>query len=141
MDHNPSDIKWIRETILSTGEFRVHIKYGRGGANGNTVTARMWHPDGLKVGRATGGGYDMRGSALGDAIELFFQPELMNIVNKGPLGVRARFHPDKKEIQCCSVDGACGVETMLRLLGELGYPARLFETGKDTCMILAERKA
>ncbi len=134
------DVAAIRETVLRTGEFRVHIKYGRGGANGNTVTARMWHHDGFRVGRATGGGYDMRGSALGDAIQLFFQPELAALTlaqfeKMQKLGVRPKGDTG------ATVDGACGVETMLKLLGELGYPARLFKTGKDTCMILAERKA
>lgn len=134
------DIEAQRGTILRTGEFRVHIKYGRGGAKGNTVTARLWHPDGAIVGRANGGGYDMRGSVLGDAIELFFRPELMDLAQgtgrEQPRGIAWRNVDGAYSV---SVDGAVGLETMLQLLTALGFKARRFETGKDACMILAER--
>lgn len=197
------DIEAIRQAIHNTGEFRVHLKYGRGG----TVTARMWHPDGFAVGRAGGGGYDKRGTALGEAIALFFAPELKALplpergpdtftIEQGPDGWKTTISghivkrdAEKDTVLCLSrygyaslseaegtvrsagedpktftfgrrsgvrpaeslhglgetkdgkryLDGACGIECMIKILEALGFKARLFSTGKDSDMLLAER--
>lgn len=123
------DVATIKQAIQHGGEFRVHLMYSRGG----TVTARIWHPDGFKVGSAGGGGYDKQGTALGQAIELFFAEE-MKTANVSSL-YGAKKLPDGRVV----LDGACGIECMLRVLEALGFKARLFETGKGACMVLAER--
>lgn len=136
------NLEAIRQTMHSTGELRLHLKYSRGG----TVTCRMWHPDGFKMGGAGGGGYDKRGAAMGEALEkLFTQEELKALplprarpngsqeglygLGKGPSGNRY-------------LDGACGYECMIRIVQALGFTdAQLYSTGKDSYMFLARKAA
>lgn len=133
------DVEAIKQTIRNTGGFRVHLKYGRTG----TVTARMWHPDGFRVGSAGGGGYDKRGTALGEAMMLFFAEELKSV----PLPKRDKsgrtvegFYGLSEHNGKRYLDGACGIECMLKILKALGFDSvRTFETGKDSTMVLAER--
>lgn len=121
----------IKETIQATGEFRVHLITSR---QGTGVTARIWHADGFRVGHAGGGGYDRRGAALGQAIDLFFGPELLTLPPKRLYGLS--FYDGRAVL-----DGSCGLECMLAVLKALGFSkVRAFETGDRSTMILAEKE-
>lgn len=134
----------IKETIQATGEFRVHLITSR---QGTGVTARIWHADGFRVGHAGGGGYDRRGAALGQAIDLFFGPELLTLppkrIQNGGLstfqdsGLYGLSFYDGRAV----LDGSCGLECMLAVLKALGFSkVRAFETGDRSTMILAEKE-
>lgn len=135
------DVKAIKDCIGASGEFRLHLKYSRSG----TVTARMWHTDGFKVGSAGGGGYDKRGTALGQALELFFSEELkaLPLPKRDPKSgrtVEGFYGMGEGKDGKRYLDGACGIECMIRILEALGFAkVRVFETGKDSSMVLAER--
>lgn len=134
------DVETVRHSITHGGEFRVHLIWSRGG----TCTARMWHPDGYKVGSAGGYGYDKGGTALGQAIELFFAEELKALplperrangsVSSGFYGLNET--KDGKRY----LDGACGLSCMLAILKALGFTSvEDYSTGKSSSMILARK--
>lgn len=133
------DVVAIKQSIQSQGEFRVHLAYSRGG----TVTARMWHPDGFKVGSAGGGGYDKYGTALGEAIMLFFAEELKAL----PLPVRRSNGSVESGLYGMAeskdgkryLDGGCGIERMLDVLRALGFEVDVYATGKNSEMVLARK--
>jgi len=138
------DLEAQWETIDSTGEFRLHILYSRSGL---TVKARLWHPDGMVVGVADGGGYDRAGSVLGQAIEkLWPQSELKRLIlpshrtasgvpRLGLYGLEENSTTGKRWLH-----GSCGLGSMLAVLDALGYPARVFSTGNGSQMVLATRR-
>lgn len=134
-----ADVERFRETIKSTGEVRIHLITSR---TGGTCTARMWHPDGFRVGTAGGYGYDKQGTALGEAIGLLFGPELLTLTPRRSEGVEVKnglyglTHRDGKAF----LDGACGLSSMLKVLEALGFDVREFDTGKLSTMVLGTRK-
>lgn len=136
MDNSLLDVESIKDTIRSGGEFRVHLVTAKSGL---CCKARIWHVDGFQVGRANGGGYDKQGAALGDAVNLFFAEELNKLesynsnTKDGLYGLVDMAHMGNK------VDGACGIESVERILTALGFKVRIFDTGKLTSMVLAER--
>lgn len=127
---------------------RFHILHSRSNL---TVKCRLWHPDGDVLGTANGGGYDRAGAALGQAIEKLFGEELKGLTPgyiwppgdgigaKVPHGLYGLTqHRDGK----MSLDGACGIEQMLKVLRALGFTdTELYETGKMSSMVVARRKA
>ena len=138
MDNSLLDVESIKGTIRSGGEFRVHLVTAKSGL---CCKARIWHVDGFQVGRAKGGGYDKQGAALGQAVELFFQEELKTLdvdtrvgnLREGLYGL-SEDKAGKRHI-----DGACGIEAVERILTALGFKVRIFDTGKLTTMVFAER--
>jgi hypothetical protein len=138
------DVESIKDTIIHTGEFRAHLIYSRSGMG---VRCRLWHPDGLVIGVAGGGGFSLGGAALGQAIELFFQKELLGLtpgrrwdpttesserVEGGLYGLA--FHKDGT----VGLDGSCGKESVLAVLRALGFQyVRILDTGKLSEMVLA----
>ena len=138
------DVESIKDSIVHSGEFRVHLIYSRSGMG---VKCRMWHPDGQVVGSAGGCGYDKGGAALGQAIELFFQKELLGLtpgrrwnrryncserVESGLYGL-AHYKDGT-----AGLDGACGKECMVKVLRALGFQdVRILDTGKLSEMVLA----
>jgi len=147
MNQKARDLKAIRETIDSTGELRFHLSYGRTGF----VRCRMWHPDGFTMGTAGGGGYDKRGAALGEAIELLFAAELLKLYKDTPpnRSLTVKCYPGGPETivrglqvygDTAHLDGACGYECMLDVLRALGFnQVDMFNTGKNTDMVLARK--
>ncbi len=139
MKWTKTEIAAINEQIKDIGEFRVHLLDSRLG----NVSARLWHRHGHRVGYANGGGFDKRGSALGDAIQLFFAEELKTLalprrdvrgrVVKGYYGLYER-----KDDGTRFVDGACGLDRMLDILVGLGFRhVRLITINNDSCIVLA----
>src|SRR5512146_1267084 len=123
------DVQDIKGAIDHTGEFRVHLLWAKSGMHG--CTARMWHPDGWRVGHAGGCGYDKGGAALGEAINLFFGEELK--ARKVSALYGARKLADRRVV----VDGSCGMESMLEILRARGFRhAEAYDTGKLSTMVL-----
>jgi hypothetical protein len=107
----------------------------------------MWHPDGHVAGSAGGCGYDKGGAALGQAVELLFQKELLGLTpgrrwdpttesseraEGGLYGLA--FHEDGT----AGLDGSCGKESVLAVLRALGFQdVRILDTGKLSEMVLA----
>jgi hypothetical protein len=143
------DIACMRETIDHTGEIRIHLSYGRTGM----VKSRMWHPDGFVMGSAGGGGYDKRGAALGEAIQLLFPTELKALVDdlepnerlevvRYPGGPQTTVRGLQVHHGKAYLDGACGYECMLDVLRALGFnQVDMFSTGKNSDMVLARKVA
>ena len=144
------DLAAIKDTINRTGEFRIHVIHGKSGMR---TVARIWHWDGFEVGRANGCGYDKTGAALGDAVELFFQEELLKLSPGSkvwlegrpervapPLAYYGLAHVETKKGWRASIDGSCGVESVLKILDALGFTAQRYETGRDSSMFLATRE-
>lgn len=141
------DLEAIRETIAHTGELRIHLMTSR---SGGTCKARLWHPDGPIVGSASGYGYDKRGAALGEAIELLFTQEELKKLPPGYIagqdsGKRSReglYGVTLLSDGRVSIDGACGYRCMLAILEALGFDdVEMYSTGKLSDMVLARRKA
>ncbi len=142
------DVTAIKQSIEHGGEFRVHLISSKAGTG---VTARMWHWDGFKVGKASGGSYDRRGAALGEAISLFFKEELKAVpagytrAADTSVGVKNEdgIYGLSRYEDCCgawyaSLDGACGLSQMLKVLEALGFTSvRVLETGPLSTLILA----
>ncbi len=135
------DIAAIHDTIQNTGHLRIHLTYSRGG----TVTARIWHPDGFKVGSAGGGGYDKQGAALGEAIQILFPEEIKTL----PLPVRRSNGSIESGLYGISetkdgkryLDGACGRECMIQILKALGFrKVEIYATSKDSSLLIADKE-
>lgn len=134
------EVAEIKASIVSGGEFRVHLIHS---SSGLTCKARIWHPDGYVVGSASGGGYDKEGTALGQAITLFFGEELRNVplperdangrTTRGFYGLSESKSDGRRWI-----DGACGLQSVIRILEALGFESvRDLSTGKLSTLILA----
>ena len=65
--------------------------------------------------RCMGGGYDMIGTVFGDWLQHYYQSELLKIKESGFYGMTYR--ADKNQV---SLDGACGIESMLRIAEAIG---------------------
>ena len=138
------DLEAVRETIKHQGSLRIHLMTSR---SGGTCKARLWHPDGYVVGSAGGYGYDKRGAALGEAINLLFTQEQLFLLmpydskdKTGLYGVRCYVEDEKTGRTRTTVDGACGYEQMLKVLRTLGFTdAEMHNTGKLSDMVLARR--
>ena len=65
--------------------------------------------------RTIGGGYDMIGTVFGEWLETYYQKELLKIKDGGFYGMTYR--ADKNRV---SLDGACGIESMIRIAEAIG---------------------
>lgn len=97
--------------------YNLHFKWtvskGRDTYGYNICTLYV---DGRKVAKTTGGGYDMKGTVLGDWVGEAFQDELQ------------RLKLDRKEYYGLSfyegkyyIDGACGFSSVQKIVERLGY--------------------
>ncbi len=146
-----ADLEAIRDTIKHTGEVRFHILYSRSNL---TVTCRMWHYDGVVLGRANGGGYDRAGAALGQAIEKLFPEELKGLVpgydqwrdkdNKlqGAKVEGGLYGLTKLADGRMSLDGSCGRSCMMLVIAALGFDdCTVYNTGPASEMVLGRRSS
>lgn len=110
---------------------RLIFKYGTSRARDtfgwNIVTLYV---DGVKIARECGGGYDMRGSALGEWIQDYFQSELSALNN-------VDFHFRRSGSGKNIIDGAVGFETMRRILEALGWTLTYVADTKNADIYIA----
>lgn len=125
---------------------------------------------GERLGKCSGGGYDMKGTSFGNWIERDFQAELLALVHSVPreniswciyqkqdgpkwerpaetrTGREERFYGltvivDEKGKEKVNLDGACGFESMRRVLQAIGLDIRwLHETKKTDLYEVVEFK-
>lgn len=134
------DLPLVRSQILSKGaELRFHINYSRSGL---TTKCRLWHHDGIVLGKASGGGYDKGGTALGQAIQALFAEEIKSL----PLptrtksgGVKGLYGLYESKDGRRWLEGGCGKESMLRILEALGYTVSCYSTSKYSDLVVAIR--
>ena len=65
--------------------------------------------------RCMGGGYDMIGTVFGEWLQHYYQPELLKIKDGGFYGMKYLANKNK-----VSIDGACGIESMIRIAEAIG---------------------
>jgi len=83
-------------------KFKWSVSRGRDTYGYNICTAYV---DGQKVGKSMGGGYDMKGAALAKWLEQFVRPE------------HNFYGLNRRDDGSFYLDGACGLDTLLRGLG------------------------
>ena len=112
--------------------------------SGNVVTIK--NQRGLKITgiKASGGGYDMKGTVFGQWMQLHFMDELERLDSKEFYGLTHYNTKTRKRQRKASkntrtyVDGACGFECMVRILKKIGFKARFITETKSTDTHLIE---
>ena len=93
--------------------------------------------DGKKVGSVNGGNYDLKGSIFGTWVQSQFKDDLINLdkeynalkfLNKGRCA-SSKFHTDV--FYSPSIDGACGFESVSRIVEDLGYKVTFIDDDKN----------
>ncbi len=99
-----------------------------------------------KVSSCNGGGYDMKGTALGNWMEEEFQDQLRKLPanygsgdnNKGFYGLsfynfttQKRQHRFSKNVEGAYLGGACGFSSMERILNAIGYKLEYIDQGSN----------
>ena len=125
-------------------EFRWTVSRGRDTFGYNICS--LWIHD-RKVASCSGGGYDMKGASLASWMMDTFQDQLRKLPanygsgdkNKGFYGLsfynaktkkrQARY---SKNVERASLDGACGFESMTRILNAIGYGLRTISYKTNT---------
>jgi len=102
--------------------------------------------DGKKVGSVNGGNYDMKGSVFGTWVQSQFKDDLINLdkeynalkfLNKGRCA-SSKFHTDV--FYSPSIDGACGFESVSRIVEDLGYKVTFIDDDKNHQIYVLEFK-
>lgn len=119
-------------------EFKRSTSRGRNTYGYNIVALYV---NGVKVASTCGGGYDMKGTVLGDYIQQRFQAELMRLYERahgeyrqGTPGSYCTHQEDRARLygltaayakdgilHSMELDGACGFSSMEHILEALGY--------------------
>lgn len=143
----------------TTLEFKRSTSRGRDTYGYNIVTL---YADGVKVARCMGGGYDMKGTVLGDYIQDRFQTELLAIRKRANYAFRKNGEPKLFKTHNLNalygmtfyesyrdekghgvrpnvvLDGACGWDSMIRILEAIGYHLSNMKTTGREIFILAK---
>jgi len=102
--------------------------------------------DGKKVGSVNGGNYDMKGSVFGTWVQSQFKDDLINLdkeynalkfLNKDRCA-SSKFHTDV--FYSPSIDGACGFESVSRIVEDLGYKVTFIDDDKNHQIYVLEFK-
>ena len=102
--------------------------------------------DGKKVGSVNGGNYDLKGSIFGTWVQSQFKDDLINLdkeynalkfLNKGRCA-SSKFHTDV--FYSPSIDGACGFESVSRIVEDLGYKVTFIDDDKNHQIYVLEFK-
>ena len=102
--------------------------------------------DGKKIGSVNGANYDMKGSVFGTWVQSQFKDDLINLdkeynalkfLNKGRCA-SSKFHTDV--FYSPSIDGACGFESVSRIVEDLGYKVTFIDDDKNHQIYVLEFK-
>jgi hypothetical protein len=138
-------------------EFRWTVSRGRDTAGHNICS--LWVKN-KKVASCCGGGFDMKGTVLGEYMRKFFQEKLVRIAKQAHAhysvevtgeclgvhptaqtgiyyGMYAYWLPDGR-LYKVSLDGACGFEAMRKILEKIGYTLRFLNESKHKESYLLE---
>lgn len=87
---------------------------------------------GFRVGKAIGGGYDMRGASLADFMNNAFVNELKALdAREDHYGLR-QYHG--------KVNGACGLSCMISILEAMGYSCRFSRDANETEVYILKKE-
>lgn len=120
----------------SPASLRLFLSYSRSGL---TVTVRKGRYGGEMVCRARGGGLDLTGVALGEAISKLFPKEIRKLTPEWRDGARHEGGLAGLTVRggTVTLDGGVGRDAMLRVLEDLGFSmVRLIETGPGGFLLL-----
>lgn len=90
-----------------------------------------------KVAYCSGGGYDMRGTVIGNLIAKLFSKEI--IENKSELENKNLYGLNYTEDNRFYIDGACGFNSMSYILKELGYKLNMIKENSKNEMYMIEK--
>ena len=111
-----------------------------------------------KIASTCGGGYDMKGTALGEMINKYFPNELKKLVaNSGSMDTpggfyglshynpkaktsKRRFLKRATSYTKTYVDGGCGFDSMRRILEKIGYKIEFVKENKNSCTYTLKSK-
>lgn len=116
VDRRSPEEKFFADVGARHNMITIHLRWSRGG----TVTARLWHADGHIMGRASGYGYDVAGSAMGQAVSKLFPDDFRSLAKASTEETRKHRHYGLLSFEDggWAIDGACGtVERLVRAIG------------------------
>lgn len=118
----------VKEKLEGGSHFSIHWKWGVSrGTYTYGYNICTCYFGGYKVGRCNGGGYDMKGVSLAEFINAAYKEELLALDNADLYGLnRAK--------EYAYVDGACGIDCMIKILKALGFVVEYFYMGNNESM-------
>ena len=129
------------------------IKWGtsRGRDTYGYTTCNLY-VDGKRVASCNGGGYDMQGTVIGEYIQNAYREELKKLPsnrgsldkNPGYYGLsfwwKGEHHHTYQEGDNISLDGACGVSSMIRIIEAIGLRLyKIHSSKKEDIWTLTDR--
>ena len=132
---------FVRENWrFQTLTFNWTISRGRDTYGYNICTLKDYK--GEKIASTCGGGYDMKGTVLGEMINKYFTHELKKLSTKDFYGL-SHYNPNAKTSKRrflkratsntkTYVDGGCGFDSMRRILEKIGFKIQLVKEGKNS---------
>lgn len=129
-----------KETLIARGSLPVKFKWsisrGYNTYGYNICSLVTWNN--CKLGSCNGGGYDMKGTALAGFLNVAFKDELIALNetlardynNRGYNGYSDGLECDlygfckSKGKDAVWIDGGCGITSVIRIMGRLGYRFR-----------------
>ncbi len=103
--------------------------------------------DGRKVSSCNGGGYDMKGTALANWIQEKFKEEVKKLNSAKYYGLhfynkKTRKHHDRfRKGYSFWLDGACGFDSIKRILNALGYKLIFADETRNSSTYLMDSTA
>jgi len=97
-----------------------------------------------KISKTIGGGYDMKGTALGYMINEYLQDEIQKINTKKYYGLTHYNSKTKKRQDRASkhtksyVDGGCGFNTMVDILNKIGFNVKFIRESNNSSTYLLQ---
>lgn len=132
---------FVRENWrFQTLTFNWTTSHARNTYGWNICTLRDFKGD--KIASTCGGGYDMKGTVLGEMINKYFTHELKKLSTKDFYGLshynpKAKTHKRRFLKHATSntktyVDGGCGFESMNRILEKIGFKLQFVKETKNS---------
>ena len=128
---------------LSTLHFKWTTSRGKDTYGYNICSLLDWNNN--RVSKTTGGGYDMKGTALGYMMNEYLQDELRKINSKDYYGLRHYNNKTKKSQKRASkhtktyVDGACGFNCMVDILNKIGFDVKFVRETRNSSTYILEK--
>lgn len=91
---------------------------------------------GERIFTVNGCGFDRIGAALAEFLERLYQPELRELDEVTELGTRPGFRAYASHV---SLDGACGVESMIKVADAIGLKVHQSESKAGTLLVIEKR--
>jgi hypothetical protein len=125
MTKNEENALKVKEGLLNGSHYAIHWKWS---VSRGTYTygydVCTCYIGSYKVGSCNGGGYNMKGTSLAEFINAAYKEELLTLDNADLYGLsRVKEH--------AYVEGACGLDCMIKILQALGYVIDYYYIGNN----------